>query len=440
MNAVLKAQCQKRRQHLFDRMVPHSALLLPSAKSQFRNHDCEYPFRQEGNFYYVSGFNEDDALLALIKKDRNETVLFCPSSCETLTQWVGPRLGPQAAPDVLGVDEAFDRDQIDDKLLERLKGIQTLYVPMGQNTAFDQQVMTWLMKMKSQDKRSYEPALTLIHAPALIQHQRLIKDPFERTQIEKAIEVTCEGHLKAMAVCAPGKYEYMLEAELLHTFCQRGCRAQAYNAIVGAGDNGCILHYTDNQAQIKDGDLVLIDAGAEYNNYAADITRTFPANGKFSPAQAALYDIVLSAQKKGIEHVRPNVPWDRVQQAILEEMVQGLVDCKILTGDPKTLIEEKAYKPFYMHNSGHWLGLDVHDLGAYKDEQGQWIQFQPHMILTVEPGLYIWPNHKHVDEKWWGIGIRVEDDVLVTETGHHVLSSALPKERKEIEACVGKMQ
>lgn len=424
-----------RREALLKRLPQNSLVVCYAAKTRVRNGDAEYLFRQDSNFYYLTGFNEPKAILVLRKTDAGtQTILFNQPRDPEKETWTGPILGQTAAPDALGVDEAYPFETFESKLSELFTGCEHFYYTTSQNMKTDRKIFYCLDQLRHRARSGIIAPHTCHDLAFEIGQLRLIKSAPEIEAIQTAVDISVQAHTRAMQVCKAGMKEYELEAALMHTFYQHGSRAPAYNNIVAAGKNACVLHYVDNQAEIHDQDLVLIDAGAEFQNYAADITRTFPANGRFTPEQKSIYELVLQAQLAAIEIAKPGTPWTDLQTTIVRILTQGLLELGILKGTLETLIETKAYQPFYMHNSGHWLGLDVHDAGAYKT-QDTWCTLASGMVLTIEPGLYISPSET-VDKKWWHIGVRIEDDILITPTGARVLSEALPKTVDEIEALM----
>ena len=433
---------KNRRDKLLTHMQNDSIFLLAGAKMQYRNNDVQYVFRQDSDFYYLSGFNEADAVMALIKDDKGiaKYVLFNLANDQHAEIWNGKRAGQNGARAIYAADEAYDINDIDRVMPNLLVNKRTIYYPLAANQEFDLQILAWLRttklnfthKNKSEDAAlKFVPEILMDIMP-FIHEMRLFKSTQEIASMRKAAEVSALAHTKLMQTCKPGQMEYQLEA-IFNQYClDAGCRGLAYQSIVAGGNNSCILHYVNNDQVLKDGELVLVDAGAEYNYYAADITRTFPVNGKFTSEQKEIYSLVLAAQLAGITAIKPGNTFDRVQAVILQVIVTGLVRLGLLHGEVEELIKNKAYQKFYMHSSGHWLGLDVHDVGKYK-LNGKWREFVPGMVLTVEPGIYIAANSIDVESKWLGIGVRIEDDVLVTEHGHEVLSHKVPKKIAEIE-------
>ena len=423
-----------RRKELMARMEPNSIALLAAAPPRVRNSDAEYLYRQNSDFHYLTGFTEEKALLALIPgRKQGEVVLFCQEKDKAKELWHGILMGPDVVRQELDIDDAFPVDDMDDILPALIEGRDRVYYSMGKDDHFDDQVMNWVKVIRSKAKMGAHPPGEFLMLDHLLHELRLIKSTGEIKLMQQAAKISAEGHKRAMAYCRPGIKEYELEAELLYAFTRNGSRAPAYTSIVAAGDNACILHYIENDAEVKAGDLVLIDAGCEYDHYASDITRTFPANGKFSPEQKAIYNIVLKAQLAAIEAIRPGVPWDEPHNISVKIITQGLVRLGILKGRPSQLIKSEAYKDFYMHRIGHWIGMDVHDVGDYKIDD-DWRLLEPGMVTTVEPGIYISPSNRKVPKKWRGIGVRIEDDVLITRNGNKVLSAGIPKTVQEIES------
>ncbi|MDO9316985.1 MAG: Xaa-Pro aminopeptidase [Gammaproteobacteria bacterium] len=430
----------RRRKELMQQMEPNSIALLCAAPQSTRSNDTEYLYRQNSDFYYLTGFTEHDALLALIPgREQGEVVLFCQEKDKTRELWTGILMGPEQAIKQLQIDDAFPIGDIDDILPGLIEGRDRVYYSMGKDQRFDQRVMDWVKVIRGKVRQGAHPPGEFLVLDHLLNEMRLIKSPLEIKLMEKAGAISAQAHKRAMAVCRPGLHEYHLEAELLHEFVRSGSRAPAYNNIVAGGKNACILHYIENNALLKDGDLVLIDAGCEYGYYAADITRTFPVNGRFSTEQRALYEIVLKAQLDAIKVIKPGAPWDEPHNVTVRVITQGLVDLGLLKGDVQELIKSEAYRAFYMHRAGHWLGIDVHDVGDYKIDD-KWRLLEPGMVTTIEPGIYVAPDNMDVARKWRGIGIRIEDDVLVTRTGHRVLSHGAPKTVEEIESFMAQAQ
>ena len=429
---------KRRRKHLMQVIGDDAVAILPAALVRMRNRDAEFQYRQDSDFHYITGFDEPEAVVVLVPgREHGEYILFCRENDKKKETWNRLRAGQDGAIEKYGADDSFPIDDIDDILPGLLENKEKVYYTMGIHPDFDQRVIKWVNRLREQSRMGVH-----MHTPGefvALDHQlhdmRLYKSAAEIKVMRKAAEISAEGHIRAMQFCKPGVYEYQLEAELLHTFMQQGARFPAYSSIVGGGKNGCILHYVENSESLKKGDLVLIDAGAEVECYAADISRTFPVSGKYSKEQRVLYDIVLAAQLAAIEQVKPGNHWNDPHEAAIKVITQGLIDIGILKGKLKTNIEKETYKDFYMHRTGHWLGMDVHDVGDYKVD-GEWRVLEPGMVLTVEPGLYISADHEKVAKKWHNIGIRIEDDVLVTKDGHDVLSKDALKDPDEIEALM----
>ncbi len=426
----------KHREDLFLAMADNSVAVIPSAHIHLRNRDADYPFRQSSDFFYLTGFTEDAACLVLQKKQGQcRAILFCQAKVKEMEIWTGYRLGPEAAIAKLSLDEAFAITELDEKLPEYMSDCDQVYAAWGSDKEWDQRLITAIEKVKLKARTGVQAPTAMQAIEPLLHELRLIKGPAEIELMAKAASISAHAHQKAMARVQPGMFEYQLEGTIRQHCAEHGSRFDAYTSIVGSGENACILHYTQNDQVIKDGDLILIDAGCELNHYASDITRTFPANGKFSNEQKALYEVVLNAQLAAIDAVKPGNHFNHPHDAALKVLTQGLVDLGLLSGDVDTLIKEEAYKPFYMHRTSHWLGMDVHDVGAYKQD-GEWRVLEPGMVLTIEPGLYVAPDDESVDAKWRGIGIRIEDDVLVTQDGRDILSFEAPKTVEDIETLM----
>lgn len=431
-----KSEFARRREALMNMMGENSIAILPAAEHHRRNRDTEYRYRQDSDFYYLSGFAEPEAVICLIPgRDHGEFVMFCRERDRDMEIWNGYRAGPEGAVSEFGANDAFPITDIDDILPGLLEGKDRVYFAMGMHPTFDRRVMDWVNTIRAKARAGAQPPGEFLMLDHLLHDLRLFKSAEEIKIMRKAANISARAHVRAMQAVRPGMYEFELEAELMHEFLRSGCPAPAYNSIVGGGANGCILHYVENNAPLRDGDLVLIDAGGELDHYASDITRTFPVNGKFSAEQKAVYEIVLRSQLAAIEQVRPGNHWNAPHEAAVRVLTEGLVEIGLLRGSPAELIEKEAYRRFYMHRTGHWLGMDVHDVGDYKVDGG-WRELEAGMVMTVEPGLYIAPDCEEVDERWRGIGIRIEDDVVVTRSGHDVLTQAAPKSVADIEAVM----
>lgn len=428
---------KRRRRHLMQIMGEDTVAILPAALVRMRNRDAEFQYRQDSDFHYITGFDEPEAVVVLVPgREHGEYILFCRENDKTMEIWNGPRAGQEGAIEHHGADDSFPIDDIDDILPGLLENKEKVYYTMGVHPDFDQRIIKWVNRLREQSRMGVHTPGEFVALEHQLHDMRLYKSAAEIKVMRKAAQISAEAHIRAMKFCKAGVYEYQLEAELVHSFMLNGSRSPAYSSIVGGGANGCILHYVENNAALKDGDLVLIDAGAELECYAADISRTFPVNGKYSKEQRALYEIVLAGQYAAIEQVKPGNHWNEPHEAAINVITQGLIDVGILQGDLETLIKEEAFKDFYMHRTGHWLGMDVHDVGDYKVDD-EWRVLEPGMVLTVEPGIYISADQEKVAKKWRNIGIRIEDDVLVTKDGCEVLSKDAPKEPDEIEALMG---
>lgn len=434
--SVSKAEFARRRKNFMAHMEPNSIAIIPAAREQVRSRDTEYPFRQDSDFYYLCGFGEPEAVLVLLPGRRHgQFVVFCRDRDPTMEMWNGRRLGPEGVCEKYGADDAFPVTDIDDILPGLIEGRERVYYSMGRSTEFDRQIMTWVNSIRARESSGAVPPGEFTDLDHMLHEQRLFKSAAELRVMRRAADITTRAHKRAMNTCRPGMMEYQLEAELQHEFATGGARFPAYSSIVGGGANACVLHYVENSAKLRDGDLVLIDAGCELEYYASDVTRTFPVCGTFSKEQRALYEIVLAAQQAAIAEIRPGHHWNQPHDASVRVITQGLVDLGLLKGKVSKLVKDEAYRAFYMHRVGHWLGLDVHDVGDYRVGE-QWRVLEPGMVMTVEPGIYVSPDAPKVAKKWRGIGIRIEDNVVVTETGCEVITEAAPKTVEEIEALM----
>ncbi|MCX7076608.1 MAG: Xaa-Pro aminopeptidase [Methylococcales bacterium] len=431
-----QSEFKKRRKHLMQCIGIGNIALISSAGVRVRNRDVDYPFRQDSDFYYLTGFNEPDALAVFIPgRSQGEYILFCREFDEKKALWEGAHAGLEGAIKHYAADDSFPIDDIDDIVSGMLENKTKVFYPMGRDTDLDHSLQEWIRHIRSQSRSGVMAPAELASIEPIVHEMRLFKSAAELKLMRYAAQISAEAHVKAMQLCVAGKYEYQVEADIVHHFMQSGLRNVAYPSIVAGGKNACTLHYTENSDKLKNGDLLLIDAGAECDHYAADITRTFPVSGKFSEPQALLYQLVLDAQFAAIEQIKPNVPWNAAHDASVEVLTKGLVKLGLLKGTVSKLIKNEKYKQFYMHRIGHWLGMDVHDVGDYKIHQ-EWRLLQAGMVLTVEPGLYIPEDCKSVDKKWRGIGIRIEDDVLVTKNGYEILTHEVPKTITEIETLM----
>lgn len=425
----------RRRQALLAKMLPGSAALIFAAPEAIRSNDSEYPYRQSSDFWYFTGFNEPEALLVLIKSDdtHNHSVLFNRVRDLTAEIWFGRRLGQEAAPEKLGVERALAFSEINEQLYQLLNGLDVVYHAQGEYTYADDIVFSALDKLRKGSRQNLTAPASLTDWRPVVHEMRLFKSPEEIAVMRRAGEISALAHTRAMEKCRPGLFEYQLEGEILHEFSRHGARFPSYNTIVGGGENGCILHYTENESELRNGDLVLIDAGCEYRGYAGDITRTFPVNGRFTPAQRAIYDIVLDSLETALSLFRPGTSIQEVTSVVVRIMVTGLVELGILKGEIDELIADNAHRAFFMHGLSHWLGLDVHDVGGYGIDRSR--ALEPGMVITVEPGLYIAPD-ADVPAEYRGIGIRIEDDIVITENGNENLTATVVKKADDIEALM----
>ncbi|HET7832188.1 MAG TPA: Xaa-Pro aminopeptidase [Gallionella sp.] len=425
----------KRRARLLEQMQQGIAV-IPTAPEAVRNGGTHYGYRFDSSFYYLTGFAEPEAVLVLIAGDTRQSILFCRDKDPEREVWDGYRFGPDAARERFGFDAAHSITQLDAQLTELLANQPTMYYPLGHDTAWDQRILRLRAELQARARSGVHAPDEVRDVRTLLNEMRLFKDAHELTKMRRAAEISAAAHRRAMQFTRPGHYEYQVEAELLHEFCRHGARNPAYPSIVAGGANACVLHYVGNDMQLNDGDLLLIDAGCEWDGYAADITRSFPVNGRFSAAQKDVYEIVLAAQAAAIAAARPKQHWEQPHDAALRVLAQGFIDLKLCQGSLDAVLESGSYKQFYMHRTGHWLGLDVHDVGDYK-HGNDWRPLQPGMLLTVEPGCYIRPAD-NVPPELWNIGVRIEDDVAITAAGNEVLTAATPKTVAEIEELMRK--
>lgn len=437
--SIPPSEFRRRRAALMSLMSDHSIAVIPAAPARIRNRDCEYLYRQDSDFHYLTGYNEPDALLVLSPgREHGEVIVFCRDRDERSERYDGERVGPERAVQMLGVDDAFPSNDLDDILPGMLEGQERIYVTLGDYPEFDTRLVSYVANIRARESGGAIPPGEFVALKHLLHEQRLYKSAAETRVMREAARITCEAHRRAMAHCRPGMNELQLEAELVHEFMSHGARTPAYTCIVGGGENACVLHYVDNDAPLRKNDLVLIDAGCEYQHYAADVTRTFPVGGRFNKSQQALYEIVLEANKQAIARCRVGALFNEPHEVALKVMVQGLVDLKLLSGSPEAILASESYRTFCPHNTSHWLGSDVHDVGDYRVD-GAWRSLEPGMVLTIEPGIYIPRDEtsEHLASRWRGIGIRIEDDVLITGKGPEVLTDGVPKEIPDVEALVG---
>lgn len=436
MSHIPKSEYARRRKALMAQMVPNSIAILPAAAVAVRNRDVEHVYRQDSDFQYLSGFPEPEAVIALIPgREHGEYVLFCRERNPERELWDGLRAGQEGAVHDFGADDAFPISDIDDILPGLIEGRDRVYSSIGSHPEFDRHLMDWINSIRSKARLGAQPPNEFEALDHLLHDMRLYKSAAEIKVMRRAADISARAHVRAMQACRAGLHEYSLEAELDYEFRKGGAKMPAYGSIVAAGRNACILHYQQNDAVLRDGDLVLIDAGCEIECYASDITRTFPVSGRFSPEQKAIYELVLEAQQAAFAAIGPDKHWNQAHEATVQVITQGLVRLGLLKGEVDELIARDAHRAFYMHRAGHWLGLDVHDVGEYK-VGGEWRVLEPGMTLTVEPGIYIAPDNLSVAKKWRGIGVRIEDDVVVTKKGCEILTGAVPKSVADIEALM----
>ncbi|NIK01431.1 aminopeptidase P N-terminal domain-containing protein [Xanthomonas cannabis] len=435
LTGIGAAEYARRRKQLMQMAGEHAILILPAAPERVRSHDTHYPYRQDSDFWYLSGFPEPEAVLVLVPGRRHgEAILFCRERDAEREAWDGPREGQEGAVERYGMDDAYPIDDVDEILPGLLEGRSRVYYHFGRDVDFDLKLIGWLKRVREQVRHGAQPPHEFLELGHLLHEQRLFKSRDELALMQLAADISVRAHLAAMRLARPGVHEYELQAEVEREF-RAADGWPAYGSIVGTGSNACVLHYRANNARSRDGDLVLIDAGAEYRGYAADITRTFPVNGRFTPAQRALHDLVGAAQAAALAQARPGVAYEAGHLAAVETLTEGLLRLGLLKGKLERNIAEGHYKRFYRHKTGHWLGLDVHDVGDYR-LAGDSRLLEPGMVFTIEPGLYVSADDTTVEPRWRGIGIRTEDNVLITGDGHRVLTDALARSADEIEAVM----
>ncbi len=422
-----------RRQRLCARLQDGIAI-LPTAAEKTRNRDAHYPYRFDSYFYYLTGFTEPEAVLVLIGGNPGQSILFCREKDELRETWEGVRHGPALAQSRFAFDACYPISELDTRINTWLANQHSVHYALGDDAAWDTRIQHWLSRVREQVRTGIEAPTRLVDVRQVLDEMRVIKDTSELDIMRRAAAISAQAHQRAMQHTRAGRYEYEIEAELLYAFRRGGAHAPAYTSIVAGGANACVLHYVSNDAVLRDGDLLLIDAGCELDGYASDITRTFPVNGVFSGAQRSLYALVLAAQEAAFQAIQPNATWNAPHDAAVRVLTQGMLDLGLLQGSLDAALETESYRRFYMHRTGHWLGLDVHDAGTYK-QAGQWRTLQTGMVLTVEPGIYI-RAADDVPTAFHDIGIRIEDDVVITPKGHEVLTHATPKSMDDIEALM----
>ncbi len=419
------------------RMAPKSVAIIPGAREATRSNDTNYRFRQDSDFFYLTGFEEPDAIAVVKPAETNKYSLFVRPRDPEREIWDGRRAGVEGAVSEFGADAAFPIADFNSKLREMLIDMEILYYRLGVNRELDETIIREIAAMRGVNRKPIHAPQTIVDPASIIHEMRVVKSPEELEIMQTAADIAAEAHVEAMKAARPGMQEYQIEALIEQIFRRRGAAGPAYTSIVGGGPNATVLHYINNDAELRDGDLLLIDAGAEYKGYASDITRTFPINGRYTKAQREIYDLVLKTQMSCVEMVRPGVTHDQLKQHSIEMLTEGMVELGLLKGEPEELIKEKKHEQFYMHGLGHMIGIDVHDVGRYyfgEDSR----PLEPGVVMTVEPGLYISPNTKDIPEQYLGIGVRIEDDVLCTNNGPRVLTNKVPKQADEIEALMAR--
>lgn len=408
--------------------------MLRTAPERARNRDSGYPFRFDSYFYYLTGFAEPEAVLVLVAGKAPRSILFCREKNMEREIWDGFRYGPEKAREVFGFDEAHPIDKLDELLPDLLADQPAVFCDVGADAEWDGRVIGWINKVRAKVRSGVAAPTGIRDVREFLDDMRLVKDAYEIDTMKRAADISAQAHARAMRATKPGRHEYEIEAELLHEFRRQGAQSPAYTSIVAGGANACVLHYVQNDAVLKDGDLLLIDAGCELDGYASDITRSFPVGGRFSGPQRDIYELVLAAQSAAIAQVKPGNQWEDPHDAAVKVLVQGMIDLGLCKGTVDSVIESGDFRRFYMHRTGHWLGMDVHDAGDYKRD-GEWLKLKPGMVLTVEPGCYVRPG-EGVPEKFWNIGVRIEDDALVTPSGCEIITAAAPKKIGDIEALM----
>jgi Xaa-Pro aminopeptidase len=433
---MLVTEYKRRRRELMRMMGPDSIAILPAAPQLIRNRDVHFPYRPDSDFYYLTGFPEPEAVCALIPgRKHGEYVLFNRERDPQKEQWDGVRAGQEGACELYDADDSFPIGDMNDILPGMLERCERVYYAMGCSPELDKRLSEWINRIRYESRNGLQGPMEIIALDHYLHEMRLYKSRSELKVMRKAARISAAAHKQVMQACKPGMWEYQLEAVFIQACTHKGAKAQAYPPIVGAGENGCTLHYVDNQDRVQENQLLLIDAGCELDCYASDITRSYPVNGRFSQPQRQLYELVLAAQDAAIKKVKSGNHWNDPHDAAVRTITRGLIKLGIIKGTLAKAIKDEKYKPFFPHRTGHWLGMDVHDVGDYKVD-GEWRLLEPGMVLTIEPGIYIPSGTKGVAKKWWGIGIRIEDDVLVTKEGNDVLSKDAPKTVEEIESIM----
>ncbi len=431
----MKINYSERRSKLASKVLEDSAIIVSSASVKPRVSDTDYPYRQDSNFYYLSGYEEPESLLLIRPSKKEKFIIFCRDRDPLREQWDGFRTGQDGAIEYYDADAAYSINSLDQIMPNLLEGIKNIYFSMSAPSNVDLKITYWIEEIRKNTRAGAEPPENLLSLDSILHEMRLIKEDHEMDLMKKAADITTEAHIRAMQAVTPGMFEYQLEAEYLYAFNKNGARSPAYNSIVGGGNNSCILHYVENNAVLNDGDLVLVDAGCEYQYYASDVTRTFPVNGKFSPEQKEIYSIVLEAHKQSMEQAKPGNKWNLMHEKSVEVIVEGLLSIGLLKGSKEEHMEKGTYSKFYMHRIGHWLGMDVHDVGSYKND-GDWRELEEGMVMTIEPGIYVLDNLEDVEDKWKGIGVRIEDNIVVTDSGFEVLTPDVPRTIEDVEKTV----
>ena len=426
----------ERRSELSEKVLDNSAIIVASSPVKSRVSATDYLYRQDSNFYYLSGYEEPESILLIRPYEKNDNfIIFCRDRDPLKEQWDGFRSGQKGAIEDFDADKALSISSVDSLMPELLEGAQNIYYSMSSPCGLDTRISTWIDQIRLNTRAGAEPPQNLLSLDSVIHEMRLLKSDEEITVMKQAAEITTEAHIRAMKAVKPGMFEYQLEAEYLYAFNKNGARSPAYNSIVGGGNNACILHYVENNSELKDGDMVLVDAGCEYKYYASDVTRTFPVNGSFTEEQKQIYSVVLEAHRQSMDQLKPGNKWNLAHEKSVEVIVEGLIDLGIIKSNKQKAIESGEYSKFYMHRIGHWLGMDVHDVGSYKQD-GDWRDLEEGMVMTIEPGIYILDSLEDVDDKWKGIGVRIEDDVLVTKNGFEVLTPDVPRSIEDVENTV----